>query len=63
MNRTLLPYLPIFIFLLFALGLATAMVVFSTLLGRRHEKQPLTDLSAYECGLRPADPQTRRLTV
>ena len=63
MNRTLLPYLPLFLFLLFALGLAISMVVLSTFFGRRRGHQPVVDLSAYECGLKQADPEHKRFTV
>lgn len=63
MNSTLLPYLPVFIFLLFAAGLGISFVVLSTLGGRRRKDDPLVDLSAYECGLSPADPEHKRFTV
>ena len=63
MNSTLLPYLPVFIFLLFAVGLGAAFVILSTLGGRRRKDDPVVDLSAYECGLNPADPEHKRFTV
>ncbi len=63
MNQVLLPYLPLFLFLIFATGLAVGMVVLSTLFGRRRHAEPAVDLSAYECGLTPADPGHRRYTV
>jgi NADH-quinone oxidoreductase subunit A len=63
MTGTLLPYLPLFLFLLFCFGLAVVMVAASTWLGRPRPADPKVDLSAYECGLRPADPHHRRLSV
>jgi len=63
MNSTLLPYLPVFLFLLFAAGLSGGMVIASTLAGRRRRDEPMVDLSAYECGLSPADPEHKRYTV
>jgi NADH-quinone oxidoreductase subunit A len=63
MNRVLLPYVPLFLFLIFAVGLAVTMVVLSTLCGRRRPREPGVDLRAYECGLTPADPGHRRYTV
>ncbi|MFQ5766557.1 MAG: NADH-quinone oxidoreductase subunit A [Acidobacteriota bacterium] len=63
MSQTLLPYLPVFLFFLFAVALATGMVVFSTLLGRPRPTDPPVDLSTYECGLPPADPHHGRFTV
>ncbi len=63
MNSTLLPYLPVFLFLLFAAGLGGGMVIASTLAGRRRRDEPAIDLSAYECGLKPADPEHKRYTV
>ena len=54
MNETLLSYLPVFLFLLFATALAAGMVALSALLGRRRQDQPRTDLSPYECGI-PAE--------
>ena len=63
MDANLAAYLPLFLFLLFAVGLGTGMVVFSTFLGRRRGHQPTTDLSSYECGLSPRDPNQHRLTV
>jgi len=63
MNSTLLPYLPVFLFLLFAAGVGGAMVIASTLAGRRRQDEPSVDLSSYECGLKPADPEHKRFTV
>jgi NADH-quinone oxidoreductase subunit A len=56
-------YLPVFLFFLFAVGLAVTMVVLSTVFGRASRREPATDLSAYECGLPPADPAHKRFTV
>ena len=39
------------------------MVVASTLFGRRRKSEPEVDLSAYESGLKPADPGHKRYTV
>lgn len=63
MNSALLPYLPVFIFMLFAACLGAGMVILSTLGGRRRKDDPTVDLSAYECGLTPADPEHKRFTV
>ena len=63
MNRTLLPYLPLFLFLIFAVCVGIGMVVLSTFLGRRRGHQPVVDLSTYECGLSPADPERKRHSV
>ena len=48
---------------LFAAGLGITFVVLSTLGGRRRKDDPAVDLSAYECGLSPADPEHKRFTV
>ena len=63
MNSALLPYLPVFIFMLFAACLGAGLVILSTLGGRRRKDDPRVDLSAYECGLTPADPEHKRFTV
>ena len=63
MSETLFSYVPFFLFLLFALGLAAGMVAMSTLLGRRRKNQPVVDLSVYECGIPVGDAGHKRLPM
>ena len=63
MNETLLSYVPFFLFLLFAVGLAGGMVVLSTFFGKRRGNAPVVDLTAYECGIPTDEPGHKRQTV
>src|SRR6516164_6120625 len=54
-------YLPILIHFTLACGLATAIVLLSTLIGRR--KPTLAKLSPYECGMAPVGDARQRFSV
>jgi len=57
----ILGYLPIFIYLLLAMGLGLAIVILSSLLGR---KAPLPEkLSPYECGMPPVKDARLRFDI
>jgi NADH-quinone oxidoreductase subunit A len=63
MNETLVSYVPFFLFLLFAVGLAAGMVGLSTFFGKRRGHAAVVDLTAYECGVPIHDPGHKRQTV
>jgi NADH-quinone oxidoreductase subunit A len=54
-------YLPLLIHILFALGIATGMVVLSALLGKRRPTR--AKMTPYECGIRPTGDARQRFTV
>jgi len=54
-------YVPIGLQLLLAALLAGALLVLSTVLGRRRKSR--TDLSPYECGVDPLEPAGKRYTI
>ena len=63
MNETLIPYVPIFLFLLFAIGVAVTMVALSTWCGRPPRRAPRTDLEPYECGVPVQEAGGKRFTI
>ena len=63
MNEALTPYVPVFLFFLFALGVAVTMVALSTWCGRPSRRAPATDLDPYECGIPAADASGKRFTI
>jgi NADH-quinone oxidoreductase subunit A len=54
-------YLPVFVFLLIAVGMAVMVVVLSTILSRR--KISAQKLMPYECGVDPIGTARRRFSV
>ena len=55
-------YLPIFLLLILAVGLAAAQLVLSWLVGKRGEKNAIKD-SPYECGIEPSGEAHTRFSV
>jgi len=55
------PYLPLLIHILFALGIASGMVLLSALLGKRRPTR--AKMSPYECGIQPTGDARQRFTV
>ena len=54
-------YLPLLIHILFALGIASGMVLLSALLGKRRPTR--AKMSPYECGIQPTGDARQRFTV
>jgi len=63
MNEALTPYVPVFLFFLFALGVAVTMVALSAWCGRPPRRAPSTDLDPYECGIPAPDASVKRFTI
>jgi NADH-quinone oxidoreductase subunit A len=55
------PYLPLLIHILFAVGIASGMVILSALLGKRRPTR--AKMSPYECGMQPTGDARQRFTV
>jgi len=55
-------YLPVFVLIVFAIGLAVAQMGISYILGKRGAKNPIKD-SAYECGVEPVGEAHTRFSV
>jgi NADH-quinone oxidoreductase subunit A len=55
------PYLPLLIHILFAVAIASGMVILSALLGKRRPTR--AKMSPYECGMQPTGDARQRFTV
>jgi NADH-quinone oxidoreductase subunit A len=60
-ENPLLPYLPVLMQLLVAIGIGTGMIVLSAILG--HRKFSRVKMQAYECGITPTGDAQHRFSV